>query len=272
MAPAQKTCKNDSQYTYTGREQSPLGLGIAPQPEKVGSVMTGRDGNKWMVICKSGENMWTKVPNGDMVKEAPVMRAEEEEAAPVAVAVAEAEAAVVTPKVAEPEVEVVVPPPAVKKVRASKKVDVVATDEVVEKVKKPRAKKVIAEAEKVGEGESVPVPVPVPEKKKAAPKKTVAAAVEGLPVEGVPVEGVPVIEKKKKAAPKKKAVALSDGVATIPTEAAEPKKKRAPTKYNIFIGEAIGRLRASNPGLPAGDYMKMAAAEYKLINVKEVKE
>lgn len=55
-------CKNDPEYQYSGKEQSPLGLGYTAEGEKVGTVMEGRDKNKWIVGVKNGVKVWSKVP------------------------------------------------------------------------------------------------------------------------------------------------------------------------------------------------------------------
>lgn len=41
------------------------------------------------------------------------------------------------------------------------------------------------------------------------------------------------------------------------------KPKKAPTAYNIFIGEQLRKLRKEDPTLPQGEYMKLAGAIWR---------
>ncbi len=71
-------CKNDPEYQYSGKEQSPLGLGYTAEGEAVGTVMDGRDKNKWIVGVKNGVKVWSKIPASSPPtpkKEEPVMPA-----------------------------------------------------------------------------------------------------------------------------------------------------------------------------------------------------
>ena len=43
-----------------------------------------------------------------------------------------------------------------------------------------------------------------------------------------------------------------------------PKEKRAPSEYNIFIKNALIRLKQENPDTPAKELMGKAAAEWKV--------
>lgn len=42
-----------------------------------------------------------------------------------------------------------------------------------------------------------------------------------------------------------------------------PKEKRAPSEYNVFIKNALIRLKKENPETPAKSLMKQAAAEWQ---------
>lgn len=46
-------------------------------------------------------------------------------------------------------------------------------------------------------------------------------------------------------------------------KAAAPKAKRAPSRYNIFIGEAMAKIKVSNPDLSSKDRMKEAIKLWK---------
>lgn len=169
---AKKPCKNDTTYTYTGKEMSPLGLGYSASAEQVGSIMTGRDQTMWMVGIKNGVKVWNRIPTeiaaaaAPLEKDPPVLgtdvaadeapknygeempkkvapkkkvatKKKEVEAAEVPVAVKEAEEEV-------PEVEMVQPPapPAKKKVVRKKAptVALVKDEETAPEPVKPKRK------------------------------------------------------------------------------------------------------------------------------------
>lgn len=68
-----RTCKNDSRFTFTGKESSPRGLGFCAEAEVVGTRMEGRDKTHWMVIIKNGVHVWTRVPT-ELVPEEPIIK------------------------------------------------------------------------------------------------------------------------------------------------------------------------------------------------------
>jgi hypothetical protein len=49
----------------------------------------------------------------------------------------------------------------------------------------------------------------------------------------------------------------------------KPKAKRGPTKYNIFIGKTLTRLREEEPGLKTTEYMKKALEIWNGLTVEE---
>lgn len=52
-------CKNDPKGTYIGKEPSPKGRGFCARAIKEGVIMTGRDGNDWIVrVDKRGVKSW----------------------------------------------------------------------------------------------------------------------------------------------------------------------------------------------------------------------
>ena len=52
-------CKNDESRNYKGDEPSPKGLGYCAHAEKVGKIMEGRNGYKWVVKeTKKGSKRW----------------------------------------------------------------------------------------------------------------------------------------------------------------------------------------------------------------------
>ena len=82
MAPGtKKQCVNNPEYTYTGNESSPLGLGYVAEAEQPGSIMKGKDGTNWMVGKKNGVNVWNRVPI-ELIKEDHLITKDDEQAKP----------------------------------------------------------------------------------------------------------------------------------------------------------------------------------------------
>lgn len=46
---------------YSGKESSPLGLGIAAEPLVLGTVQEGRDKTNWIVTLKNGIKVWSRI-------------------------------------------------------------------------------------------------------------------------------------------------------------------------------------------------------------------
>lgn len=57
-----KPCVNNSNFSYSGKECSPLGKGYTADAEQVGTIMEGRDNTMWMVGIKNGVKVWNRVP------------------------------------------------------------------------------------------------------------------------------------------------------------------------------------------------------------------
>ena len=49
------------------------------------------------------------------------------------------------------------------------------------------------------------------------------------------------------------------------SESKEPKKKRAPSKYNIFMSEEIKKIKAENPNMIHQEAFKTAARNWKVV-------
>lgn len=56
-----KQCINHSKYVYSGKEASPLGLGIAAEPITIGTIQEGRDKTNWIVTIKNGVKVWSRI-------------------------------------------------------------------------------------------------------------------------------------------------------------------------------------------------------------------
>ena len=66
-----------------------------------------------------------------------------------------------------------------------------------------------------------------------------------------------------KAAAKKSGKKSSDG---------EPKKKRAPSAYNLYIKDKMAEIKVSNPEIKGKDLMKAAIDEWKKTNPKKTEK
>lgn len=56
-----KQCSNHPKYVYSGKESSPLGLGLAAEPLVLGTIMEGRDKTNWIVTLKNSIKVWSRV-------------------------------------------------------------------------------------------------------------------------------------------------------------------------------------------------------------------
>lgn len=56
-------CLNVTTATYSGKEFSPLGLGISAEGHDIGTVLTGRDTVKWIVKIKNNRKVWVRYEN-----------------------------------------------------------------------------------------------------------------------------------------------------------------------------------------------------------------
>ena len=236
-----KPCINSSEWTYTGKEVSPTGLGYAPDGETEGTKMKGRDDTMWIVGRKNGVKVWNRVPTV-LVKEEPAMTHEEKKAD------SENESdddEIETPvKETKPEPKA---PPAPKKVKKDVIPKIDTKDVTIKKNLIDRLNEV-AEPEAKPEPEIVPAkepepPAAVPEKKKRAPAKKkeketvkepeVPAAVPEPPKEEVKPVPAPEPEKKKRAPAKKKEAVEGD---------AAPAKK---TDYQLFLTERLKTIEGA---------------------------
>lgn len=243
-----KPCKNDKAHKFTGKENSPKGIGYCANAESIGTLMEGRDKKLWMVTLKNGVKQWSLVPESlslvDLKKQVPVLSntivmakpvVEEEKDDTVSV---EEEKKVTKPrakKETEKDEE-----KKVTKTRAKKELPPIAdvpaleNTEKIEKVKKPRAKK-----------EKVEKTVTVEEKATTEEEKAddVATTAEEKATTDMP-------QKTKKPRAKK--------------DADKPEKaKKAPNVFNLFVQKTIPELQEQYPGLKLPEYMKMVSEAWK---------
>ena len=167
-----KPCINNAQFSYSGKELSPLGNGYSADAEQVGTIMEGRDKSMWMIGIKNGVKVWNRVPT-DLSKDPailadltpPDMKAKEEvikkKAAPKKKATTKKVA--VTTAVSESEVEA--------DGDAEDKDTPAPKDDKKKKVKAPAKAKKTKKGDEANadEGEEAKTAVPVKEKAKRQP-------------------------------------------------------------------------------------------------------
>ena len=243
-----KPCKNDQAHKFTGKENSPKGIGYCANAESIGTLMEGRDKKLWMVTLKNGVKQWSLVPESlslvDLKKQVPVLSDTIVMAKPVV-----EEEKNDMEKVVDEEKKVTKP-------RAKKETD----DE--KKVTKPRAKKEPPPITKADETQDVPAPentektekITKPRAKKEKVEKTVTVEEKAMTVEEKAItEDVEVTQKTKKPRAKKDA-----------DKPDKPEKaKKAPNVFNLFVQKTIPELKEQYPGLKLPEYMKMVSEAWK---------
>lgn len=217
MPPALKLpCSNSDFQTYSGKEISPLGLGISPHSEKVGSRMMGRDGTQWLNSVKNGEKVWVRSPpKVSLAKDVPIGETIAIDALSLYYNVSENATSEVKP--------VVVTPP---KEKAS------AYDDGYEKAHSGHT--YVVKSDKNGR------------------KKWMRKAVTPAP------SPAPAPTAAKKPSPDEDTAPLK-----------KKRKTRAPTLYNIFIGQMLTKLHREEPTMPKTDCMKMAISQWKALSDEE---
>ena len=218
MPVIRKKCVNDEQFTYTGKEASPMGLGHTAVKYVVGDRMKGRDDTMWMVSKKNDVNVWVRVPTESLTKDAPVIPSDED-AHPTAET--------------EPE-DKPKPAPKATKTKAKKLAQpdpeqADAKKSVVNKKQEPPAE--AEEAVVVADVQEAEKPEPEPEiKKKPAKKKTEAK----VAAEAEKPEPEPKKKPAKKTAKKEEAEAQADAEPDGAVKKAVAKPKKV-SDYNLFV-------------------------------------
>ena len=243
-----KPCKNNSAYTYSGKESSPLGLGYAADSERVGHIMEGRDKTMWMIGMKNGMKVWNRVPS-ELAKEAPVINDDD---------VAQG---------ADEEAEI---PPAPKKAAAPKKT--AAAKKKAEEIAEDLNEKFDAVEEPKA------APKVAPKKPKAAPKAKAAAVQEQEPEiqADAPADAIDEIEEpeiklpvpKKKAAPKKKTASETDNESVKSDGNKKEKVVRKPTDFNIFMKYRLKTMGAEHPDMNHKAKFAATAGEWKTLTAE----
>lgn len=60
-ADMKRQCINHPKYMYSGKEASPLGLGVASEPLALGTIQEGKDKTNWIVTLKNGVKVWSRI-------------------------------------------------------------------------------------------------------------------------------------------------------------------------------------------------------------------
>lgn len=56
-------CSNVCTMTYSGKESSPLGIGISAEGYEVNFILNGKDEGKWIVKIKNNRKVWVRYEN-----------------------------------------------------------------------------------------------------------------------------------------------------------------------------------------------------------------
>jgi len=284
-----KMCFNAPEISFSGKENTPQGLGYAASAEMVGKMMKGRDGQVYMVIVKNRDKTWKKVPEdmaSRMTKEMPLLSK----------VVSDLKETLDSVEFVEPIELVKAPKAEVQRAKDIEPVEPVEAVEMVKKTRKPRAPKEkvdTAEPPKAMEAiegtnasEDVKAGEPAEKLKKARKPRAPKEKMASLSTEEVEGEEPPEKVKKvrKPRAPKADQEKNAEGEETEVADGGAPIKKarktrvskknpegiekkerkhRAPTEYNKFLSVKILELRTSQPGLKQTEYMRMAVVLWK---------
>lgn len=309
MAPAhdKKSCINNEKYKYSGKEMSPLGLGIAAEAENVGKQMIGRNGKNWIVALKNQNKVWMRAPEPETLKkEQPILpkktyvkgspsgvKHDDEDCSSLDLDKEEDEEEKTprpTPKTAPKSSSTHSP-----KKKLMHKTPEPESEEEEDKSEEEEEHKSEEEEHKSEEEEEVPSSPNT--KAKAKPTPTPKPKTKAKPKEKEKEVKYETEEHYVKPKRKSHAVKASEfdvgyskteeGVTYIVKEGPdnvkkwvkqkEPKssssstttKKRGPTAYNKFIGKQMIELRKITPGLHTTEYMRLALELWKAMTPEE---
>ena len=234
-----KNCINNSDYSYSGREQNPLGLGFTPECEEVGKKMLGRDGKTYIVSVKNNKKIWMRVKEDDLslstdlVKDIPIIQE--------TIATDDEYSTTDDEKDEKDEKD----------------------EEEVEEVEEKKEEKQ-EEKKKMT---------------RKAPKEKANNFDIGFQKEGGDGNMYEIVEnkngvkrwmkvKEEKKNVKKEKKSMDGGDDNEKKEKKE-KKKRAPSTYNLFIKQKMIEIRKNNDDIMPKECMKLATAEWKKLSDDE---
>lgn len=239
-----KPCKNDpsGQYTFTGKEYSPLGLGETAALYEPGTIRTGRDTTKWQVQKKNKVNVWVRIQTEDGDVNVEVKNDDDKKE-------------VIEEVVVKEEVPKKKAPAKPKKSTKKPEESVLEKEDIVSEIPPVQ----VAD-EPVLENK----PIPKKEKKPVATKKT--KEVVAKPEEKEDVIITPTTEVVKEVKPKKNTT-KKPKVSEAVTEVKGEKEKRKPNAYNLFV-----KIQMSDPSmkdLPHRDKMTTIGVVWKSMSKTE---
>jgi|SaaInl5LU_22_DNA_1037371.scaffolds.fasta_scaffold09870_3 hypothetical protein len=237
-----KNCINNSDYSYSGREQNPLGLGFTPECEEVGKKMLGRDGKTYIISVKNNKKIWMRVKEDDLslstdlVKDIPIIQE---------TIATDDEYSTDDEKDKKDEEEV-------EEVEEKKEEKQEEKKKMTRKAPKEKANNFDIGFQKEGADGNM---YEIVENKNGV-KKWMKVKEEKKNV------------KKEKKNVKKEKKSMDGGDDNEKKEKKE-KKKRAPSTYNLFIKQKMIEIRKNNDDIVPKECMKLATAEWKKLSDDE---
>ena len=232
-----KKCINNSNYSYSGREQNPLGLGFTPECEEVGKKMIGRDGKTYMISVKNNKKIWMRVKeeddlslSTDLVKDIPITQE---------TIATDNEYSTTDDEKDEEEVE--------EKKKEKKEEKKEEKKKMTRKAPKEKANEFDMGFQKEGADGNM---YEIVENKNGV-KRWMKVKEDK--------------EKVKKEKVKKEKKSMDGGDDNEKKE----KKKRAPSTYNLFIKQKMIEIRKDNDDIMPKECMKLATAEWKKLSDDE---
>lgn len=234
-----KPCVNNNNFSYSGKECSPLGKGYTADAEQVGTIMEGRDSTMWMVGIKNGVKVWNRVPT-DLAHE--------------------------TESIVNPDV------PKNQENQPSPKKEPVATKkkQVTKKVEKVDKKKSIVEVSESEDDKDIK------SSSDSENEDIVKKEEDKIPLSPIKETSKKTTNVKKKAQTKKEVPAKKEVPEVSndkPVEKVEKEKKaRKPTDFNIFMSYQIKIVSQENPNMSHKDKFAKVASLWKELSDSEKKE
>lgn len=282
MAITKKPCVNNDNYSYSGREQTPLGLGYAAECEEVGKKMNGRDGKTYIVSVKNNKKIWMRMITDDEVelkKDSPVITNYADDVNQLEVDNSSSD------EEKEKEKEKDINTSDEEKDTTSEKEDINTSDEEKDtsEKKKPIRKAPADKAngfpigfqKKGNDGNTYEISI----NKNGIKRWTkvnvniiydeVESATQMNDTEEMIVKSKKSTRKTKKT---NKTSIIGGDDDTDVKEVKKEKTKRAPTTYNLFIKYQMNEIRKNNSEIMPKDCMKLATAKWREMSDEEKEE
>ena len=289
MAITKKPCVNNDNYSYSGREQTPLGLGYAAECEEVGKKMNGRDGKTYIVSVKNNKKIWMRMITDDEVelkKDSPVITsyADEEKEKDIDTSDDVNQLEVDdSSSDEEKEKDIVDTSDEEKDTTSEKDIDTSDEEKDTSEKKKPIRKAPTDKAngfpigfqKKGNDGNTYEISI----NKNGIKRWTkvnvniiydeVESATQMNDTEEMIVKSKKSTRKTKKT---NKTSIIGGDDDTDVKEVKKEKTKRAPTTYNLFIKYQMNEIRKNNSEIMPKDCMKLATAKWREMSDEEKEE